>query len=154
MKSRLFNFIAILFLCSILAGCGKVKIDWVDENADKSNSDFASVVEDTLEDSNKEECLYLYRFYSGLAEYVTVNAEAIGTTDQLEPLIQKVHKQNKWLDSDLESKDEDFSKALREELMARGFEDPKSLNDVETRDSLVKVLNETAEGAYEAYKSK
>jgi hypothetical protein len=135
-----------LFLCLILlTGCGKIKIDWVDDGADNSPA-YVSAIEQSLGDRTKDECLYLYKFYAGGAQYVHNAYEKVGTTDKWESLVQEVHKDYKW---ELQ-KDADFTEALRKELETRGFADPKSLSDVATRTALEKVLNETAEGALRA----
>jgi hypothetical protein len=125
-----------------------------DKKKDKEkNSSYVADVIESLEDSDKEDCLYLYKFYAGGAEFIKKNGAKLGTTDKWENVAQRVHKDYGWLDNNLESENPEFSKTLRKELEERGFKQPKQI-DRDVTDELVDVLTETAEGALKAAESK
>ena len=151
-KTLLLNILPLFFCLFLLTGCGKIKIDWVDDN--KNSGDYVDRIATTLNDRSAEDCEYLYKVYSGGALYLEKKSDQIGGTMEWEQLLQKVHKDFGWLDSDLKSKDADFSDTFKAELEKRGLGDPKSLSDIDIKNKVVKILNETAEGALKAKNSK
>lgn len=153
MKLSLSKLVGIFFVCFILAGCGKIKIDFVDGDEVGPSNNFVNELASTLDDRTKDECLFLNKLYTGAALYVQNNHESLATTDKWESLIQKVKKQYGWLDENLVDKDKDFSDRLRKELEALKLGDPKSF-DKATTDVVVKVLNDTAEACAKAAKGK
>ena len=144
--SPLYN-LALLFFCLTLTGCGVVKIDWA--NSDHKSSDFVEQVAEDLEDASKADCEYAYNYFEGSAIYVEKAGKNMDTAEW-QALVPKVHEQLGW---DMEEYS-DLTETVQKELKEAGFEDPKSLSDVDTREKLAKILREAAQGALKAKNSK
>lgn len=137
----------LLLSAIILSGCSLYQTEKVVDNTDEVvvvvNKDLASKIKLSLKEAPKEDCIKVYKFFSGLSLYVQhVQDDNLMTDEILNKTLLKAQTDYGW-NRDTYPK---LSEAISEDLIAKKLDDPHKLGDIieqeKIRDILVKALDE------------
>jgi len=161
-----------IILCLLLSfssyGCLSNNIDWdkvqslsnhstPDEEKIEDKNGVIPKIISSLKDASKDDCIFLYKMFRGLSDYIK-NAQSIKNTAQILPptgIIKNVREDYGWQEGKFSS----FTETIKSDMQQYRFKNSKNedvgLDDVQelktdVKDTLVKIFKLYAEGCRQA----
>lgn len=148
MCKKVIVYFSILSIIISLNGCGLYKFkDTTSSSKDKVEivvSDVEGKIIDSLKDASKEDCILIYKIFSGCASYVEKSTK-LSTTLEVFKLIGTVEKDYGWNNE----KYKDLTDVIEKDLTEKGFQKPQELTS-EVKNNVIKTLKGYSEAVRKA----